>query len=162
LYSYGKDITKTLEQQTQQALDKLEAEQVEALLAPVKSVRNQLSEKKGDLARLQKSCLKSVEESEPLFQRLKTFRAEIAVLEKIRHDRLQQARREQQALIADFPQTRYARELGMRKQIQAQLNQAIARDRKWCQSEFARDRRWCQCAPFADDYLYWADCLPQQ
>lgn len=101
-----------------------------------------------------------MEESEPLFQRLKTLKKEIAVLKKIRYDRLQQARREQQALIADFPQTRYARELGMRKQIQARLNQAIARERKWCQSEFARDRRWCQYAPFADDYLHWTNCLP--
>lgn len=45
--------------------------------------------------------------------------------------------------------------------VENQLKQAIAREREWCQGEFARGRRWCQCAPFADDYLNWADCLPR-
>jgi hypothetical protein len=103
VYDHGKDITKTVEQQAQQALDTLEAGQVE----------------------------------------------------------LQQTRSEKETLIAEFARTRYTRELGMRKQIKAQRDQAIARERKWCQSEFARYRRWCQCAPFADDYQNWTDCRPR-
>ena len=160
-YDHGQDITQPIEQQAREALDRLEAEQVEALLAPVKWAENQLSQRKEELANLQKHCLKAVEGPEPQFRRLKTLGAKVAELEDIRNVLLQQARHEQQALLSDFPRSRYARELGMRKQVTSQLKQAIARERNWCQSEFEKDRHWCQCAPFAEDYLDWTECRPQ-
>ena len=161
VYDHGQDITKSVEQLAEEALDQVEVKQVEDLLAPVTLIENQLSEEKEKLARLQKHYLQAMDGEKALDKRLKALKESIANLKQQRNAGLEKARLQQQALIADFPRTRYARELAMRKRITAQLDQAVARERDWCLSEIAQDRRWCQCAPFADDYLEWTDCQPK-
>ncbi|MEJ2037711.1 MAG: hypothetical protein P8X55_02100 [Desulfosarcinaceae bacterium] len=161
VYEHGVDATPPVAQLASEALDRFEAQQIESLLEPVQAVDARILSENERRVQLQKCYLQTVGNNGALRQRLDSQNMLIEALEEIRKESLAQARARQKALAVDFSRTRYDRDLDMRRQVKEQFNQDLAIEREWCRQEINRGRRWCQCAPFADDYLNWADCLPQ-